>query len=202
MFRWRGQSRRVCPSSEIAIKGVHNLENAMAASAVACLLGLDPAPLQQTLREFPGLEHRLEMALERNGIRFVNDSKGTNVGAALKSLESFDAPIILIAGGRDKGSDFSPLAQAAKKRVKAFILIGEAKAKLKAALKGPIPIWEASDMGDAVRQADSLAERGDVVLLSPACASFDMFANFEERGRVFKDEVRKLYQSRNGADDV
>ena len=94
------------------------------------------------------------------------------------------------------------MAQAAKKRVKALILIGEAKAKLKAALKGPIPIWEASDMGDAVRQADSLAERGDVVLLSPACASFDMFANFEERGRVFKDEVRKLYQSRNGADDV
>jgi UDP-N-acetylmuramoylalanine--D-glutamate ligase len=194
LFRWKGQTREICPSEQIAIKGVHNLENAMAAVAAASLLGLEPTTLKRVLQGFPGLEHRLEPVLERNGIRFVNDSKGTNIGAAVRSLESYDAPIILIAGGRDKGSDFSLLAQVAKGRVKAFILMGEAKGKMRAALKGSAPIIEASDMGDAVRKANSVAEKGDVVLLSPACASFDMFANFEERGRVFKDEVRRLSQ--------
>ncbi|MDH7499881.1 MAG: UDP-N-acetylmuramoyl-L-alanine--D-glutamate ligase [candidate division NC10 bacterium] len=194
LFRWKGQSTPICLSSEIGIQGVHNLENAMAACVAASLLGLEPEVLRKALREFSGLEHRLEDVLEKDGIRFVNDSKGTNVGATLKSLESYDAPILLIGGGRDKGSDFSPLAEVAKGRVKAFILMGEAKGKMKAALQGTAPILEAKDMGEAVRKAHSLAERGDVVLLSPACASFDMFANFEERGRAFKEEVRRLAQ--------
>jgi len=194
LFRWRGQTTQICPSSEIGIKGVHNLENAMAACAAASLLGLAPGVLKKALREFSGLEHRLELVLEKEGVQFVNDSKGTNVGAAIKSLESYDAPIILIGGGKDKGSDFSPLAEVARGRVKALILMGEAMEKMKAALKGVAPILEAKEMGEAVRRANSIAKRGDVVLLSPACASFDMFANFEERGRVFKEEVRRLAQ--------
>jgi len=192
LFRWRGQVRQICHAAEIAIKGVHNLENAMAATIAASLLGLEPKAIKKALREFPGLEHRLEWVLERDGIQFVNDSKGTNVGAVLKSLEGFNSPIILIAGGKNKEGDFAPLASMARGRVKAFILLGESKEKIRAAVEGSAPVFEAANMGDAVRQASSLAERGDVVLLSPACASFDMFANFEERGRVFKDEVRRL----------
>jgi UDP-N-acetylmuramoylalanine--D-glutamate ligase len=193
LFRMGGHTEEICPAGEIAIKGVHNLENAMAAVAAGSLLGLEPMVLRKALQSFPGLEHRLELVLEKDGVRYVNDSKGTNVGAVLKSLESFESPIILIAGGRDKGSDFSPLMEAAKGRVKSFILIGEAKEKIRAAVSASASVFEACDMKDAVRRAHSLAEKGDVVLLSPACASFDMFANFEERGRVFRNEVLGLF---------
>jgi UDP-N-acetylmuramoylalanine--D-glutamate ligase len=192
LFRMAGHTEEICLAGEIAIKGVHNLENAMAAVAAGSLLGLEPTVLRKTLQSFPGLEHRLELVLEKDGVRYVNDSKGTNVGAVLKSLESFESPIILIAGGRDKGSDFSPLREAAKGRVKSFILIGEAREKIRAAVNASASVFEACDMKDAVRRAHSLAEKGDVVLLSPACASFDMFANFEERGRVFRNEVLGL----------
>jgi UDP-N-acetylmuramoylalanine--D-glutamate ligase len=198
VFRWRGDSQEICSTSEIAIKGVHNLENAMAATAAASLLGLDRMSIRDSLRDFPGLEHRLELVGMQDGIRFVNDSKGTNVGAVLKSLESFESPIILIAGGRDKGGDFSPLAAMAVGRVKAFILMGEAREKMRRALQGSAPILEAANMGDAVSKASSVAERGDIVLLSPACASFDMFANFEERGKVFKTEVLRLMAGEMG----
>jgi len=193
LFRMAGRTEEICASEEIAIKGVHNLENAMAAVAAGSLLGLDPTLLRRALQTFPGLEHRLELVLEKDGVRYVNDSKGTNVGAVLKSLESFESPIILIAGGRDKGSDFSPLTEAAKGRVKSFILMGEAKEKIRGAVNASASVFEAYDMKDAVRRAHSLAEKGDVVLLSPACASFDMFANFEERGRVFRNEVLNLF---------
>ncbi len=193
LFRMAGRTEEICPAGEIAIKGVHNLENAMAAVAAGSLLGLEPIVLRKALQSFPGLEHRLELVLEKDGVRYVNDSKGTNVGAVLKSLESFESPIILIAGGRDKGSDFSPLMEAAKGRVKSFILIGEAREKIRAAVNASASVFEACDMKDAVRRAHSLAEKGDVILLSPACASFDMFANFEERGRVFRNEVLDLF---------
>ena len=193
LFRMERCTEEICSTAEIAIKGVHNLENAMAAVAAGCLLGLEPAALKRALQTFPGLEHRLELVLERDGVRYINDSKGTNVGAVLKSLESFESPVILIAGGRDKGGDFHPLTEAAKGRVKSFILIGEAKEKIRSAVKASTPVFEAHDMRDAVRQARSVAEEGDVVLLSPACASFDMFANFEERGRVFRNEVHRLF---------
>jgi UDP-N-acetylmuramoylalanine--D-glutamate ligase len=193
LFRMERCTEEICSTAEIAIKGVHNLENAMAAVAAGCLLGLEPAALKRALQTFPGLEHRLELVLERDGVKYINDSKGTNVGAVLKSLESFESPVILIAGGRDKGGDFHPLTEAAKGRVKSFILIGEAKEKIRSAVKASTPVFEAHDMRDAVRQARSVAEEGDVVLLSPACASFDMFANFEERGRVFRNEVHRLF---------
>ncbi|MBI5188040.1 MAG: UDP-N-acetylmuramoyl-L-alanine--D-glutamate ligase, partial [Nitrospirae bacterium] len=145
-----------------------------------------------SLREFPGLEHRLEFVREIDGIRYINDSKGTNVGAVIKSLESFTGPIVLIAGGRDKAGDFSLLRHLVRERVKAIVLIGEASEKIKKALGDLTETVMAKDLKDAVIISHDKAVNGDVVLLSPACASFDMFMDFEDRGRQFKDIVWRL----------
>lgn len=185
-------SGEICEVSSLRIKGVHNLENSMAASAAALLWGCSRETIAHTLREFKGLEHRLEFVRETGGVKYINDSKGTNVGAVIKSLEGFNEPVLLIAGGRDKGSDFSPLRPLIKDKVKMLILIGEAGAKLMAALGDQTMAVYADSLEDAVNIAGRTAVNGDVVLLSPACASFDMFRNFEERGRIFKDIVRKL----------
>ncbi|MEW6674579.1 MAG: UDP-N-acetylmuramoyl-L-alanine--D-glutamate ligase [Nitrospirota bacterium] len=179
-------------ADEIKIKGVHNLENAMAASAMALLADCPLKAVIDSLREFPGLEHRLEFVREINGIRYINDSKGTNVGAVIKSLESFTKPIVLIAGGRDKAGDFSLLGHLVRERVKAIILIGEASEKIKKALGDLTETVMAKDLRDAVIISHNKAVNGDVVLLSPACASFDMFMDFEDRGRQFKDIVWSL----------
>lgn len=178
-------------ADEIRIKGIHNLENAMAASAMALLAGCLGQAVAESLREFPGLEHRLEMVREIKGVRYVNDSKGTNVGAVIKSMESFQGPIVLIAGGRDKAGDFSPL-RPFMERVRELILIGEAREKIKAALCDLARYSFAEDLQEAVSRARDIARAGDVVLLSPACASFDMFRDFEDRGRQFKELVNKL----------
>ena len=135
---------------------------------------------------------RQELVAEIGGIRYFNDSKGTNVGAVIRSLESFAVPIVLIAGGKDKQSDFTPLQLVVRERVKRLILIGQAAAKLRSQLDGACPMEEAGDLHDAVRRAAAAASTGEVVLLSPACASFDMFTDFEARGRVFKEAVRGL----------
>jgi len=177
---------------DISIKGVHNLENAMAASAMALLAGSSVDAVRESLAAFHGLEHRLEHVRELDGVRYINDSKGTNVGAVVKSLESFDTPVVLIAGGRDKAGDFSQLEDAVKAKVKAMVLIGEAKDKIGAALSGFTECHEAATLEDAVTKARDIASAGDVVLLSPACASFDMFADFEDRGRKFKEIVNSL----------
>jgi UDP-N-acetylmuramoylalanine--D-glutamate ligase len=185
----------VLGAAEIGISGVHNLENAMAASGVALLAGCPEEAVADSMREFEGLEHRLEFVRELNGVRYINDSKGTNVGAAVKSIESFsggDASVVLIAGGRDKEGDFGVLAEAAKGKVKAAVLIGEARRKIKDAFSGHVECLVADDLEDAVDKASSLASGGDVVLLSPACASFDMFRDFEDRGRRFKGLVQGL----------
>ena len=179
-------------AEEIKIKGVHNLENAMAASAMALLAGCPVGSVIGALREFPGLEHRLEFVRELNGVSYFNDSKGTNVGAVMKSLESFSAPIILIAGGRDKAGDFTVLRHLIKERVKAAVLIGEASEKMRKAFGDITETIMAADFRDAVEAARRGAEKGDVVLLSPACASFDMFLNFEDRGRQFKKLVTEM----------
>lgn len=176
-------------SGEIKIKGVHNLENAMAASAMALLAGCPLTAVTASLKEFSGLEHRLEFVRELDGIRYYNDSKGTNVGAVIKSLESFPEPVILIAGGRDKAGDFSLLGPLVKERVRTAVLIGEAAGKIRAALKDHTMIIMAEDLSDAAEKSRSAAVKGDVVLLSPACASFDMFLNFEDRGNQFKKIV-------------
>ena len=174
---------------EIKIKGVHNLENAMAASAMALLAGCPVEAVIDSLREFSGLEHRLEFVRELDGVSYFNDSKGTNVGAVIKSLESFSEPIILIAGGRDKAGDFSLLRQLVGEKVKSLILLGEAGEKIRKALGDLAATVMAKDLKEAVEMSRSIAIKGDVVLLSPACASFDMFVNFEARGRQFKKLV-------------
>ena len=174
---------------EIKIKGVHNLENAMAASAMALLAGCPAEAVIDSLKEFPGLEHRLEFIRELNGVSYFNDSKGTNVGAVIKSLESFSEPIVLIAGGRDKAGDFFQLRDLVRERVKSLVLIGEAREKIKKAIGDLTDTIMAQDLRDAVNISRNTAEKGDVVLLSPACASFDMFEDFEDRGRQFKEIV-------------
>jgi UDP-N-acetylmuramoylalanine--D-glutamate ligase len=186
------QQEAICRVEEIRIKGVHNLENAMAAAAMALAAGVDRAAVAAVLREFPGLEHRLEFVREKDGVTYVNDSKGTNVGAVVKSVEGFSQPVILIAGGLDKGSDFSPLFDLFRRKVKLLILIGAAAGKMAAALGAATETVYAGTLRDAVRLGHDRAARGDVVLLSPACASFDMFRDFEDRGRQFKESVRQL----------
>jgi UDP-N-acetylmuramoylalanine--D-glutamate ligase len=182
-------------ASEVRIKGVHNLENAMAAAAMALLAGCPVAAVRKTLSEFPGLEHRLEFVRELDGVRYINDSKGTNVGAVLKSIESFGAPLVLIAGGRDKAGDFSALGPLVSEKVKTLVLIGEASEKIRKALGDLTETVKAKDLAEAVAISRERAAWGDVVLLSPACASFDMFRDFEDRGRQFKKLVRELGNS-------
>ncbi len=184
--------RRICRIDEIRIKGVHNLENALAAAALSLCAGADADSVAAVLREFPGLEHRLELVREKEGVLYINDSKGTNVGAVIKSVEGFTQPVILIAGGLDKGSDFSPLYDLFKKNVKLLILIGKAADKMAKTLGASTETVFAQTLQDAVRLASQRAARGDVVLLSPACASFDMFKDFEDRGRQFKEAVNAL----------
>ena len=179
-------------ADEIRIKGVHNLENAMAAAAMALLAGCPVQAVIDSLKEFPGLEHRLEPVRELNGIRYINDSKGTNVGAVLKSVESFSSPIILIAGGRDKAGDFSLLRDVVKERVKSLVLIGEAREKIYKALGDLTETVRAASLKEAVEISRKIAASGDIILLSPACASFDMFTDFEDRGRQFKKIVMEL----------
>jgi len=179
-------------ASGIKIKGVHNLENAMAASAMALLADCSPGAVIESLREFSGLEHRLEFVREMNGVKYVNDSKGTNIGAVVKSLESFQEPLILIAGGRDKAGDFSVLRDLVSEKVKALVLIGEAAEKIREALGNVTDTIIAKDLRNAVEICGQRAEKGDTVLLSPACASFDMFRDFEDRGRQFKKIVMEI----------
>lgn len=187
-----GVRQEICRRSEIRIIGNHNLENVMAAATYAVLCGCSLDAIRRVLATFPGLEHALEIVRERRGVRFVNDSKGTNVDATLKALESIEQPIWLIAGGRDKGGDFSRLAKAVSRRVKRVILIGEAAPLLRQAWEAVATMTEAVTLGAAVDLAAHGASQGDVVLLSPACASFDMFADYQDRGRQFKALVHAL----------
>ncbi|MGB9835535.1 MAG: UDP-N-acetylmuramoyl-L-alanine--D-glutamate ligase [Candidatus Saccharicenans sp.] len=182
----------VLRTSDIRLRGVHNQENVMAAVLAAYLAGAPIPVIRRTVKNFRGLEHRLEEVARIKGVLFVNDSKATTVAATIKAIQSFDQPIILILGGRDKGGDFSPLRRALKNRVKKVLLIGEAKEKIKKAIEGICPIEEASSFRELVRKGYEAARPGDLVLLAPACTSWDMFRNFEERGRLFKKEVRLL----------
>jgi len=191
-LRLGGRDVPVCPVDEIALRGSHNLENVLAATAAAAWAGVAPEALRAAIRAFRAVAHRIEWIRELGGVAFYNDSKGTNVDATLKALAAFREPIVLIAGGRDKAQDFAPLAAAAAGRVKAAVLIGEGRASLGPALRGVTPVQEADSMGEAVRRAFALAAPGDVVLLSPACASFDMFRDYEHRGEVFRAEVLAL----------
>ncbi|MDW7998851.1 MAG: cyanophycin synthetase, partial [Thermodesulfovibrio sp.] len=174
------------------IKGVHNVENIMAASLLAFFAGCKGETIKRVVQQFPGLPHRMEFVREIDGVVYINDSKGTNVDAVKKSLESFPGNVILIAGGRDKDGDFSSLRDLVKEKLKALILIGEAKHKIADVLGNLVCYYLESDMKSAVMRAKEIARAGDIVLLSPGCASFDMFKNFEHRGEVFKDIVNSL----------
>jgi UDP-N-acetylmuramoylalanine--D-glutamate ligase len=155
--------------------------------------GCPPQVVRNTLRSFPGLEHRLEFVGESKGVRFINDSKGTNVGAVAKSLEGFEK-VVLIMGGRDKDGDFSILRDLIKRKAKLLILLGEAGEKIGEKLKGMTDIYKVNDFREAVDMSMAKASTGDVVLLSPGCASFDMFADFEDRGKKFKEAVREILE--------
>ncbi len=187
-----GHVEQICPVSEISLRGTHNLENVLAATACALWTGIAPEPLRRAIALFRGVEHRIEWVRDLQGVAYYNDSKGTNVTSTIKALESFGEPVILIAGGRGKGQDFEPLAAAARGRVRRAILIGEDREKLLRGLGATIPSAFAQSLGEAVRMARESARPGDVVLLSPACASFDMFENFEHRGAAFKAAVLAL----------
>lgn len=184
--------------SEIKIPGRHNLENALAAAQTAYLCGVDKQTVAEVLRTFPGVEHRIEFVSKINGVEFYNDSKATNPDATLVALETFRGRgIILILGGRDKGVALDTLSQKVKEEVKAVVLIGEATQRFNNALAQVNfeNIHQSDSMEEAVKVSAGLAEPKDVVLLSPACASFDMYTNFEERGRVFKDAVKMICEN-------
>jgi UDP-N-acetylmuramoylalanine--D-glutamate ligase len=174
------------------LKGIHNVENMMAALTTARIFGSSKKAIQTVLNRFEGLEHRLEFVREIEGVRFYNDSKGTNVGSVVKSLQSFQEPVILIAGGKDKMGDLSPLREVIKSRVKRLIFIGEAKERMGRELGDLADTTMAGTLEEAVLLAHQVAKRGDVVLLSPACSSFDMFKDYKERGEIFKEIVRSL----------
>ncbi|HSG64658.1 MAG TPA: UDP-N-acetylmuramoyl-L-alanine--D-glutamate ligase [Gammaproteobacteria bacterium] len=176
----------------LRIRGRHNEGNALAALALAEILADRPLSELDALASFPGLPHRCEWIAERRGVTYINDSKGTNVGATIAALAGLEGPFVLIAGGQGKGASFMPLAQSARGKVAAAVLIGEAAAEIRAAFAGICPTVRAVDMRDAVARAAALARGGMTVLLSPACASLDMFANYADRGAQFAAAVREL----------
>ncbi|MFW6131733.1 MAG: UDP-N-acetylmuramoyl-L-alanine--D-glutamate ligase [Candidatus Aminicenantaceae bacterium] len=179
----------IMKTSEIPLKGIHNQENVMASILAGHLFHIQKEHIKNSIKSFQGLEHRLEKVTSINGIEFYNDSKATNVDAALKSIDSFNKNIILILGGRDKEGDFKKLKRSVEKRVKKILLIGEATEKIKKALKKTVPMDRVSCLKEAVNSGYFSAKNGDIVLLAPACTSFDMFENFEQRGRIFKKEI-------------
>jgi UDP-N-acetylmuramoylalanine--D-glutamate ligase len=194
-----GEETEIAATADLRIPGPHNLANALAAVAAARAVGVTPEDAGRTLRAFLPLEHRLETVAEIGGVLYVNDSKATNVDSVRYALQSYDAPIVLIAGGKDKGSDFSVLAELVRRHVKAVVLIGQAAGKMETAFRNAARLERASSLHEAVLLASRIAAAGDVVLLSPACASFDMFQDFEDRGRKFKSEVKSLADRRSGA---
>ncbi len=180
------------PLGIINLPGLHNVENVMAAIMAARLCGCPQKDIIEAVRAFSGLPHRIEFAGERNSIKFYDDSKGTNVGSVLRALETFTQPVILLLGGRDKDGDFESLKPLLKKKTKKVILFGEARNRIASLIGEDIPVLKKAGLREAIQSAYQDAQSGDVVLLSPGCASFDEFANYKDRGNFFKDVVRNL----------
>lgn len=181
------------PVDELALNGLHNLYNSMAAGLSASLLNIKKDVIRKALSDFQSVEHRLEYVDTINGIRYVNDSKATNVNSCWYALESMKTPVVLILGGKDKGNDYSEIEKFVTDKVSAIVCMGKDNEKIKTFFAGKVPvIADTHSIGDAVSEATRLAKSGDTVLLSPCCASFDLFKSYEDRGRQFKDEVRKL----------
>ncbi len=191
VFRDSQGQREILQVSEIPLKGAHNLENVLAAVCTCVLMGCSPEKVRQAVRDFKAVEHRLEFVATIAGVDYYNDSKATNVDATIKALESFPANIHLVLGGKDKGSDYTVLNDLIRQRVKRIYTIGTAAAKIESQVKGA-EIVHAETLENAIRKAHATAQPGDVVLLAPACASFDQFKNYEHRGKVFKEIVTAL----------
>ncbi|HZT70582.1 MAG TPA: UDP-N-acetylmuramoyl-L-alanine--D-glutamate ligase [Terriglobia bacterium] len=185
-------------TSDVRLLGEFNLENVLAAAAAACVLGADFAAIRRAVREFGGVEHRLEFVREIRGVDFYNDSKATSVDATAKALTAFESGVHLILGGKDKGAPYAPLRALIKDRVREVLVIGAARERILSELSGAAEIVDAGDLETAVRKAAERARPGDVVLLAPACSSFDQFQNFEHRGRVFKELVQRLAEEDAG----
>src|SRR6266581_2991380 len=192
VFRDDSGQREIMQVSEIPLKGAHNLENILAAVCAGALMGCAPERIRQAVSDFKAVEHRLEFVTTIRGVDYYNDSKATNVDATIKALESFPANIHLILGGKDKGSDYTVLNDLLRERVKRVYTIGAAAEKIESHIKGAAEIVHAETLDNAVRRAAAVAQTGDIVLLAPACASFDQFDNYEHRGRVFKEVVHTL----------
>jgi UDP-N-acetylmuramoylalanine--D-glutamate ligase len=190
--RVRAIDRPLLPVSAVRLPGRHLLADVLAAAAVGCLAGVPAEAMRRAVEQFSGLEHTLELVVEVGGVRFVNDSKATNVASARRALESFDGGVVAIMGGRYKGGRFEELRDVARSRVRAVIAIGEAAPLIASAIGSIVPVTTVASMSEAVRRAYALAEPGGVVLLAPGCSSFDMFTDFAQRGRAFKDEARRL----------
>ena len=191
VFRDSNGQREILQVSEIPLKGAHNLENVLAAVCAGVLMGCSSEKIRQAVHDFKAVEHRLEFTATINGVDYYNDSKATNVDATIKALESFPANIHLILGGKDKGSDYTVLNDLIRQRVKRIYTIGAAAAKIESQVKGA-EVVHAETLENAIRKAHASAQSGDIVLLAPACASFDQFKSYEHRGKMFKEIVASL----------
>jgi UDP-N-acetylmuramoylalanine--D-glutamate ligase len=192
LFRHNGDEDAVMKLKDIPLAGAHNVENVLAAVAVARLAGATPAAIAKGVRSFAGVEHRLEFVAEIKGVRYYNDSKATNVDATLKALEAFPGRILVILGGKDKGSDYTMLQKPLREKAVLGLLIGAAAEKIEQQIAGSVALEGAGTIERAVEIASHAARPGDIVLLAPACASFDQFQNYEHRGCVFKELVHQL----------
>jgi UDP-N-acetylmuramoylalanine--D-glutamate ligase len=192
IFRNEGSEVELARLADIPLRGQHNVENVLAACAAAYLAGAIPSAIAAGVKSFRGVEHRLEFVAEISGVQYYNDSKATNVDAAVKALEAFPGPLIVILGGRDKGSPYTPLRELLRERARLALLIGESAEKIAADLGDAVRFENAGTLPQALRIAAAHAQPGDTVLLAPACSSFDQFENYEHRGREFKELVAKM----------
>jgi UDP-N-acetylmuramoylalanine--D-glutamate ligase len=199
VFRQDGAEEILLKLEDIPLAGAHNVENVLAAAAAARLAGAPAAAIAKGVRSFAGVEHRLEFVAEIAGVRYYNDSKATNVDATLKALDAFPGRILIILGGKDKGSDYTALQKPLREKAILALLIGAAAEKIEKQIAGSVALDRAETLERAVETASHAAQRGDVVLLAPACASFDQFQSYEHRGRVFKELVRQLEKQAAGA---
>ncbi len=199
VFRQGGTEEVLLNVEHIPLAGAHNVENALAAAAASRLAGASAADIAKGVRSFAGVEHRLEFVVEIGGVRYYNDSKATNVDATLKALDAFPGRILIILGGKDKGSDYTVLQKPLREKAILALLIGAAAEKIEKQIAGSVALERAETLERAVETASHAAQSGDVVLLAPACASFDQFQNYEHRGRVFKELVQQLAKQTAGA---
>ncbi|HEY1257112.1 MAG TPA: UDP-N-acetylmuramoyl-L-alanine--D-glutamate ligase, partial [Terracidiphilus sp.] len=182
----------IMPLNAITLKGAHNIENVLAAVVAARLAGVSAEAIRRAVESFQAVEHRLEFVATRHGVQYYNDSKATNVDATAKAIAAFSGGIHLILGGKDKGSDYTELSDLLRERVSAVYTIGAAAAKIESHLRGVVSLHSCETLDKAIRIATDAARSGEVVLLAPACSSFDQFENYEQRGRVFKQLVKEL----------